>query len=143
MNRVDTQRRSGLKKRALALVGILALASGCDEAIQPPSLLEGDWGGDHVAVEATGDAVATRFDCAHGSIEAPVALDRGGRFSAPGEYVVDAGPSRPLDATYEGTVRGDRLDLRVLIETVPFEPPDTAGPFVAFRGGEARVTYCR
>jgi hypothetical protein len=142
MNRANRDRSGGLA-RALAMAGVLALACACDEAIEPPSLLEGDWGGDHVAVEATGDTVATRFDCAHGSIEAPVVLDRDGRFAASGEYVVDAGPSRPFLATYEGTVRGDRLDLRVLIGTVPSEPPDTAGPFVAYRGGEARVTYCR
>ena len=129
--------------RVLVLAASLLPMAGCDEAMEPPSNLEGTWGGDHVGVEAGDDTVVTRFDCAHGSMAAPVPLDRAGRFAAAGEYVVDVGPSRTFDATYEGTVRGNRLELRILIAVTPTEPADTAGPFVAFRNGEARVTYCR
>lgn len=128
---------------ASAVVALLVLLAGCDEAIAPLTVLEGTWGGNGVAVDVGVGTVATRFDCAHGSMVAPVALDREGRFSATGAYVVDAGPSRSFAATYEGTVRGDRLDLRILVMTDPLAPADTAGPFVAYRNGEARVTFCR
>ncbi len=143
MNRKRAWARTEVNIRAMVLAAALTVLAGCDEAIAPPSILEGAWGGDHVAIEAADDTVSTRFDCAHGSMAAPVALDGEGRFTAAGEYVVDAGPSRPFGARYEGTVRGDRLDLRVLVSTDPSAPADTVGPFVAYRNGEARVTYCR
>lgn len=142
MNQKSAWARTAASIRALAAAAAL-LPLACDGAIEPPSILEGTWGGDHVAVDAGNGAVATRFDCAHGSMVAPVALDGEGHFSAAGEYVVDAGPSRSFTARYEGKVRGARLDLLVLVSTDPSAPADTAGPFVAYRNGEARVTYCR
>ena len=48
--------------------------------------VHGAWGGDHVGLTITNDAVAIEFDCAGGSIHGPFLTDSAGRFALDGSW---------------------------------------------------------
>jgi hypothetical protein len=51
-----------------------------------PQRVKGSWGGDHVGLTITDDAVTIDFDCAVGSIEGPFVTDPAGRFDLVGSW---------------------------------------------------------
>ena len=86
------------------------------------------------------------LDCAWGTIDAPLTLDRHGRFDLQGRHVAQPGPppyaadslpaSRPV--RYEGWVRDGLLTLRVTVEGEP-----TTGPFfLRRRANPSFKRYC-
>ena len=103
----------------------------------------GRWGGAHAALTLTDSGGTIEYDCAHGGLDAPVRLDRAGRFEIAGVHVREhGGPIRvgevpdSLPARYAGHVRGDRMTLRVLVGR------DTLGPFELRRGAEPQLFKC-
>ena len=81
------------------------------------------WGGDHVEMEVTGTGARLEFDCAHGTIDEALRVDRQGAFQAKGTFTAErSGPSRDGDAsrsakaTYAGTIRDDTMTLRVVVD---------------------------
>ena len=55
----------------------------------------GAWGGTGIALEVTASGARIELDCAHGTIEAPLALDAEGGFDLPGTLVRERpGPVR-------------------------------------------------
>jgi len=109
-------------------------------------LAPGVWGGDHIRFEVTGAGASIEHDCAHATIEQPVALDSEGRFDSKATYVVERGgpirrdrppPVRP--ARYKGKVSGDTLTLNVTLT----DTDEDAGSFTLTRGSEGRVMKCR
>lgn len=90
------------------------------------TLRPGMWGGPHGGLNVTAARVEIEFDCAHGTIDQPIKLDRDGRFDVIGTFVPEGGPiSVPLDgkaierksfsARYRGCVEGDKLLMKVTI----------------------------
>jgi hypothetical protein len=109
-------------------------------------LAKGMWGGDHIRFEVTDAGASIEHDCAHASIEQPVALDSEGRFDSKATYVVERGgpirrdqppPTRP--ARYKGQVSGDTLTLNVTLT----DTNEDAGSFTLTRGSEGRIMKCR
>jgi hypothetical protein len=104
---------------------------------------EGPWGGEHVGLVVRASGAILNLDCAHGEITVPLRLEPDGRFSLPGYYVRDVGPTfdpenrRP--ATYFGSLDGRQLTLSF----TRIDDGFTEGPFIAFPGGQARVQQCR
>src|ERR1041384_7110474 len=43
-----------------------------------------DWGGDHIQLRLFATGGAIEYDCSHGSIDAPLVVDREGRFDVTG-----------------------------------------------------------
>lgn len=108
-----TQRRRRARARALKRA-----------TPRPGTLRPGIWGGQHVGLNVTPTRVEIELDCAHGTIDQPIRLDREGRFDALGTFVQEGGPiSVPVDrmpverknlsARYRGRVEGDRLLLEI------------------------------
>jgi hypothetical protein len=102
---------------AAALVATVLSAT----PVPPRTLPESAWGGDHAAVMATANGVRLDFDCAHGSIEGPVAIDADGRFDVRGVFAKEsAGPVR-RDASsgeaarYVGRIDGDAMTLAIVL----------------------------
>ena len=76
----------------------------------------GEWGGEHVRLTVTDTGGRVEFDCAHGTLDAPLRVDTEGRFSVPGTIVLEGGPvpeppPAPQGARFLGHTDGRRLRL--------------------------------
>ena len=129
--------------RARTLLALGALAAACGGGSRELDRVpEGPWGGEHVSLVVGPAGATVALDCAHGEITVPLRLEPDGRFSLPGYFVRDEGPTfdpenrRP--ATYFGSSDGRSLTLSFILED-----GDSDGPFTAFPGGPALVQACR
>ncbi len=104
-------------------IALAALLAGCatttDEKIQP---LTGSWGGQHVGLVLDAAGGKLDYDCAAGTIDGPVILNLLGEFHEKGTHTPGTGgPVRQdqvplaLPALYHGSVRGERMTLRVIV----------------------------
>lgn len=109
----------------------------------PGTALDGRWGGAHVELLLLPSGGSIEYDCADGALDTAVVLDADGNFRVPGRHVRGHGgpeqigeqlPSQP--ALYEGSVAGDRMQLRVRVDA------DTLGPFTLQRGADAQLLKC-
>jgi hypothetical protein len=131
--------------RSVLGVGLVILC-GCTVSGGMPygnADLEGAWGGAHAGLTLTAEGGTISYDCAHGTLDAPVRPDRDGRFDVIGVHVREhGGPVRAgevLDAEparYLGQVTGDSMVLRVLVG------PDTLGPFTLQRDVAPQLLRC-
>lgn len=130
--------------RSVLGVGLVTLC-GCTAGGLPSenAELNGAWGGVHVGLTLTAEGGTISYDCAHGTLEAPVRLDLEGRFEGTGFHVREhGGPVRVgevLDsepARYLGQVTGDHMVLQVLVGS------DTLGPFTLQRGVAPQLFRC-
>jgi len=129
--------------RAAMLVALGALAAACGGGSGGMDRVpEGPWGGEHVSLVVGPAGAAVQFDCAHGEITVPLRLEPDGRFSLPGYYVRDVGPTHdPEDrrpATYFGSSDGASLTLSFTLDD-----GEADGPFTAFPGAPPVVQLCR
>lgn len=104
------------------------------------------WGGDHVRVVVREGGADVEYDCAHGTMDAPLDLDDAGRFDVAGRHVREGPgpirvgktpPGRP--ARYTGRVSGRTMTLTVTLTDTSQE----VGSFTLTRGREGRVRKCR
>ncbi len=145
---------------AVTMAGILPL-HGChanarsgktsnrvgEETVEPPpdTGARGRWGGEGVQMEVTPAGAQLEWDCAHGSIEKPLALDENGHFEVPGVFVRESpgplrvGGSPALRASYSGSVAGKTMTLRVIL----IEPEESLGTFSLTHGEPGRLRKCR
>ena len=133
--------RNGMKLVLAALVLAFVSCAHAPLHAAEPTL----WGGDHVQMQVTEDGATLDFDCAHGAITEPLRIAKDGTFLATGTYGAEhAGPTRrdePADpkATFSGTVVGDAMTLRVVIDG-----QDPAGlRFQLVRNQPGKVRKCR
>jgi len=144
--------RSKLTVRTAVLAACLGLAAAADLAggaspknVPKAKMPEGRWGGEHISLEVGARSSRLDYDCAEGTIEGPITLDREGRFDARGRHTRERpGPQRVGGeesgeaARYVGTVKGDVLELRVTLTA----SGETVGEFVLTRGKPGRVRKC-
>jgi hypothetical protein len=99
---------------------------------------ESSWGGQHISLSVGKNSTAIEYDCAHGTIDQRVELDKDGRFEALGMYEEEqGGPSQNIsardedgtlhpetgrhnlqEARYTGRITGQKMTLTVtLIKT--------------------------
>src|ERR1041384_4416886 len=77
----------------------------------------GTWGGEHVRLQVTEDGATIEYDCAHGTLTGPLALDAQGRVSGAGTYAREGGPIRrnaasaERPARFNGRVQGRTMTL--------------------------------
>ena len=104
----------------------------------------GTWGGEHVRLEISKTGAEVEFDCAHGQITQPIALDKRGNFDVPGTFIPEHGgpvrsdetpPSNP--ARYSGHLDGDSMNLTVTREK------ENLGSFTLIRGSQGTLMKCR
>lgn len=110
------------------------------------SIQVGIWGGDHIRLQVTDKGAEIEYDCAHGTIEQTVAVDRAGRFDLKGKHTAEGhGPIRrdrePVarPAHYTGKISGDTMTLTVTLT----DKSETVGTFTLMRGSEGQVMKCR
>ena len=130
--------------RVSPLLLIVACASGPGGASRLDRVPNGEWGGEHVrlTVEEAGGRI--EFDCAHGRLEEPLALDASGHFDVKGSPVGEGGPvpkdetERARPARYRGETDGQRMSLEVTLEG-----GESAGTFSLAKSARARLFKCR
>jgi hypothetical protein len=105
----------------------------------------GVWGGTGIRLDVTERGAAIEYDCAHGTIDEPLVVDRAGRISAQGTHVREhGGPIRedePADrhpARYSGQLDRDTLQLTVTLTDTRQE----LGSFKVTRGSPGRLLKC-
>ncbi len=116
-----------------------------DTDSEPISVPDGAWGGDQIMVQTRDDGAVLEYDCAHGTIDGPLLLDRQGVFHAAGVHVPEgAGPGREdgkptsRPASYTGRVEGDTIILTVTLT----DTEEEIGTFTVVRDRVARITKC-
>ena len=125
--------------------GLTAFSTFFGPASAADRVPSGIWGGDRIQLNVTEQGGTTEYDCAHGTIDQPLEIDRNGRFAATGTHVFEhAGPVRtddPVDshpAKYEGRITGDRLALTVTLT----DTRDDVGMFSLRRDVAPRLHKC-
>jgi len=107
--------------------------------------MQGNWGGEGVAMDV-GDAGATiEFDCAHGTISESILLSADGKFSAKGTYAREhPGPVRQGEdvngkpAVYSGSVNNETMTMKVVVEGTN----EVVGPYTLAKGKIGRIRKC-
>ena len=104
------------------------------------------WGGDHVDLEVGASSATIEFDCAHGTFDEGLRIDKTGAFVVKGSFTPErSGPSRDdngpraLKATYSGTIAKDAMTLRVVVDGQ--DPKGTT--YQLTRGQRGNLRKCR
>lgn len=121
---------------------MLSACSDTPSAVDPL----GPWGGEGIRLEIVATGGTMEFDCATGTIDAPLLLDEDGTFSLPGTFTLGhGGPDIegqepvPVPATFGGSVLGDRMTLEGR-----FGPQDTRiGPYTLGKGQDPLLRKCQ
>ncbi len=129
----------------LTLACLVLVAACGSPRTAPPSVITGDWGGDHAGLVATPDSGTLEYDCAAGRITEPLRPGSDGRFVAAGTHTPGHGgpvfigeilPKRP--ARYTGSIDGDNLSLTVVMT----DSNVVVGTFQLMRGRSPHVFKC-
>jgi hypothetical protein len=109
-------------------------------------LLVGLWGGEHISMQVTEQRTTVEYDCAHGTIDQRINLDRRGRFNVSGTQVAEhGGPVRQNEqlagypARFAGQVNGKRMKLSVSNSVTK----EMIGVFTLVYGSEPKLRKCR
>jgi hypothetical protein len=125
---------------------VCAALTGCGTPAAPDGRVAiGSWGGVSIRLDVTAAGATVEYDCAHGTIDQPLVVDRDGRFSATGTHVREHGGPIRLDdppdrhpARYAGQVSGTSMRLSVTL----LDTSQVIGTFDAVFGANARVLKC-
>ena len=128
---------------ALTLSSVL-LQAGTRPAVRRGAVAAGTWGGEHIILEVTDKGADVEFDCAHGQITQPMALDSHGHFDVAGTFSPEhGGPVRRDEETtaaparYSGHVTGDTMELTIV------RGEEKIGAYTLTRGSHPMLTKCR
>ncbi len=136
--------------RRLAIAAVISLAVAGGAACSTKILLQttvptGTWGGQGAQLVVAPSSSTIQFDCAHGTLDSPIQLDRNGRFDVSGFFVqehggpVQAGGAEDRHgARFSGSTDGARLTLSITVADLNLD----LGPFLVVRGATAHLTRC-
>jgi hypothetical protein len=132
---------------AAAASASLAAALGCSGSIllDVNTVPAGTWGGDHAALVVGASASTVQLDCAHGTLDSPIHVDRNGRFDVSGIFVREHGgpiavgePEDRHSARFFGSMAGGRLTLFISIGDLGLQ----MGPFGLTLGAPSHIVRC-
>ena len=117
-----------------------------DGATRRKGLLLGLWGGEHISMQVTEQRTTVEYDCAHGTIDQRIALDRRGRFNVSGvQFAEHGGPVRQNEqpagnpVRFTGQVNGKKMNLSVTNSVTK----TLIGNFTLVYGDEPKLRKCR
>ena len=130
--------------RTMSLTAFAAalVITGCDD-LTITTLEFTTWGGTHIGLVITVSGGTVEYDCAEGEILEPLRLNNG-KFSALGLYYAGMGGPigvdkvNPRPARYEGTVKGDEMNMTVTLT----DTNQQVGTFTLVRGADPHVFKC-
>lgn len=107
--------------------------------------LIGTWGGDHVRATVGAASSILEFDCAHGTIDQPFAVNAAGLFDLAGTFVLESpGPIRDGEepvrhpARYRGSTEGKTLTFTITLT----DSGQIFGPFALALNAPGRIFKC-
>lgn len=130
----------------MMMVGVtLLLAAPAAAGGRATKIAGGEWGGEHVRLVVREAGADVEFDCAHGSLDAALAVDEKGGFDVPGRFTRRSGgpvhkdrPPQSEPVRYRGAVAGDSMTL----EVVPADGGESYGSFRLKRAEPGRLVRC-
>jgi hypothetical protein len=135
---------AGVRGLVIAVVAT-SITCGPTSPTPSPQVPSGTWGGEHVQLTVTDATATVEFDCAHGTLDRPLALDRRGHFDVAGIFVREHGGPIRVDeapdqqpARYAGIVNRRSMTMTVTMTT----SPNVLGPFALVLGQPARLLKC-
>jgi len=116
-----------------------------DSESRKKKLPVGLWGGEHISMEVTDQRTTIEYDCAHGTINQRISLDRKGRFNVSGTHSPErGGPVRQGEQSagnpvrFSGQVNGKTMKLSVRDSVTK----ELVGDFTLVYGAEPRLRKC-
>lgn len=101
---------------------------------------------EHISMQVTKQRTTVEYDCAHGTIDQAITLDRRGRFDVSGIQVAEhGGPVRQNEqlagyrVRFAGQVNGKRMMLRVTNSVTK----ELVGDFTLIYGDEPKLRKCK
>jgi hypothetical protein len=111
----------------------------------PSAVLNGTWGGDHIALTVADTATHLEFDCAHGDIPGRLMVNARSELDVGGTFVREhGGPIRVGEApdshpaAYVGSATAATMRLTVRLT----DTNELIGTFTLSRGSPGRVVKC-
>jgi hypothetical protein len=108
-------------------------------------IAEGVWGGPHIIMEVTAESAVITYDCAVGTIDEPIKIDKDGRFAVRGSLTRQRGGSVRSDETpdrhparYAGRVESKSMTLVVTLRN----SNEAEGTFYLKHGERPELTRC-
>ena len=106
----------------------------------------GSWGGEHIQLNAMETGAKVEYDCAFGTIDEPLLLEKDGTFEAHGIHVYERGgpiqlgepPLKQHPAIYRGSVDGTQMRLTVTLR----ETERAVGVFSLGLGRSPQLEKC-
>lgn len=124
---------------------LLHLFQGAEAAGKPKRVPDGVWGGQHMGLWVERGGARVEYDCAHGTIDQPLVLDRHGRFNVKGTHFREhGGPVRPGEqntgqpARYTGSLSATMLTITVTLT----DTQQTIGTFRLRHNQEPSLVKC-
>jgi hypothetical protein len=134
-----------LKKIRTEREGGMVSGLSINGEIRTKGLLVGLWGGEHISMQVAELRTTVEYDCAHGTIDRRITLDRRGRFDVSGMQVAEhGGPVRQNEqlasypVRFSGQVNGKRMKLSVRNSVTR----KLVGIFTLVYGGEPKLRKC-
>jgi hypothetical protein len=121
-------------------------AAGGTRGRRADALTPGVWGGEHIRFEVTERGANVEYDCAHGTVEGRIVVDRRGRFSVKGmHYEEHGGPSRAgeEEVAYPGRLSGVVGGSLLKLTVTRAGTRRVVGRFSLARDREANLVKCR
>jgi hypothetical protein len=141
--------RNGILSVLLVAAGIGCALASPPQQEKKQKVLTGSWGGPHASLEVTGETARIEYDCAQGTIDGPIVLDREGRFEASGTHAPErGGPVREgqedssQPARYRGHVAGKTLTLTLILMGPDNGSGKEVGTFTLTQGAAGRLFKC-
>ena len=135
-----------LKRKSIAVVVVLMLLmiSAAARIQKMRRISKGMWGGEHISMKVGAKSATIEYDCAHGVIDGPLAIDADGHFSLHGTHHMErGGPIRAgaiakgQPATYTGSIDGKTMTLALKIGD------GEAETFTLEKGKEGKLVKCK
>ena len=129
----------------LALMyGLVTMPSQANSLLK--SVPTGSWGGEHIRVAVLEEGAKIKYDCAFGTIDEPLLLDKDGNFEAHGTHVYERGgplrlgepPPERYPALYRGWTDGSQMHLTVTL----LETGEVVGDFSLGLGRPPMIEKC-
>ena len=130
-------------------LSVLWAACLCFSCASVPTLTQsavpsGVWGAQHVNLDVSSAGARIEYDCAHGTIDGPLALDAGNRFDVRGTHVRERPGPVPEDepkgvpARYTGRLEGETLTITVTLT----DSNEEVGTFTLKRNSSGVLRKC-
>jgi hypothetical protein len=134
------------RAQSLFVLGAMVATWACRSSPSSPSpVLNGMWGGDHIAATVADTGTHLEFDCAHGDIPGLLMVNARAEFDVSGTFVREhGGPIRVGEipdshpAAYAGSVTATTMVLTVRLT----DTNEVIGTFTLSRDSPGRVVKC-